>query len=101
MAFSFNPSPAIIWPAPENCENSISVVPISIVPDVLQTNPKCLFSVPFSTNVKLPFISLSLLISFVLIQAPVRYHIKKKIYGLVIPTELEAAMLSQKDSWLK
>ena len=73
MAFSFNPSPAIIWPAPENCENSISVVPISIVPDVLQTNPKCLFSVPFSTNVKLPFISLSLLKSFVLIQAPDLY----------------------------
>ena len=53
----FIPVPAIICPAPENCENSKEEFPISIVSDVT-TKPESAFVFPFSTNEKNPMLQL-------------------------------------------
>ena len=53
------PSPAVIAPAPENCVNSIAVDPIVTGAFVVQTKPASALTVPSSTNVKAPGISLA------------------------------------------
>ena len=57
----FIPVPAIICPAPENCENSKEEFPISIVSDVT-TKPESAFVFPFSTNEKEPDVTVVLLL---------------------------------------
>ena len=57
----FIPVPAIICPAPENCENSNEEFPISIVSDVT-TKPESAFVFPFSTNEKEPDVTVVLLL---------------------------------------
>ena len=58
------PLPAIICPAPENCENSKGVFPMSIVSEVT-TNPESAFVFPLSTNEKEPDVTVSLLLKSV------------------------------------
>ena len=49
----FIPVPAVICPAPENCENSIEFVPMFILSEVT-TNPESAFVLPLSTKEKDP-----------------------------------------------
>ena len=52
-----NPSPAVIWPAPENCANVSDVVPTVILSLVVNTNPESEFTVPSSIKVNAPAVT--------------------------------------------
>ena len=65
------PSPAVIWPAPENCVNDKLWVPTVSEPLFeVQTNPLSLFIVPSVTNVKSPLAVSPAAISVLLSGAP-------------------------------
>ena len=50
----FNPEPAFICPAPENCSNVSDVLPTVIEPSVVRTKPESAFTVPCSIKVNAP-----------------------------------------------
>ena len=57
VPFNVKPVPAVYEPAPENCTNTIGVVPIVTGAFVVQTQPVSANVVPCSTKVNAPGIS--------------------------------------------
>ena len=59
VPFVLRPLPAVYAPAPENCVNTIGVVPTTIVADELfvHTHPVSKLTVPYSTKVNAEYIS--------------------------------------------
>ena len=59
LPVSVSPVPAVYVPAPENCVNTISVVPTTITDDELlvHTHPVSALTVPVSVNVNAEYIS--------------------------------------------
>ena len=61
LPFLDRPAPAVTCPAPLNCVKARPVVPRTIAPLVVRTQPLSAFTDPSSTNVNMPAVTSSLL----------------------------------------